>query len=39
MLMRRNDTDMLDINTLATGTYVLRLRNGDATSTCRIIKR
>ena len=39
MLVYRNDVQSLDMATLPTGTYVLRLRNGNATATCRIIKQ
>lgn len=39
MLVRRNDTKSLDMATLPNGTYVLRLRNGNATATCRIVKQ
>ena len=39
MLVRRNDVHSLDMATLPAGTYVLRLRNGDASATCRVIKK
>lgn len=39
MLVRRNDAQSLDMSALPAGTYVLRLRNGDATATCRIVKK
>ncbi len=39
MLVRRNDAQSLDMATLPAGTYVLRLRNGDASATCRIVKQ
>lgn len=39
MLVRRNDAQSLDMSALPAGTYVLCLRNGDATATCRIVKK
>ena len=39
MMVRRNDVQSLDMATLPAGTYVLRLRNGVASATCRIIKK
>jgi len=39
MLVRRNDAQSLDMATLPAGVYVLRLRNGEATATCRIVKQ